>query len=172
MLLTLTFKEAFTLFGGTTLVSLILTGLWNFIFNSRRRRVKERLERSLELDKKFEETNKRINQCCEGLQAILRQDLANKMLVCISRGYKTQYEAKDIQDALDRYEPLGPNNYIDNLESEWKQLPTKALDEVTTYHQDKARDRAEIKVAMLDILRDYDLLDRNNKRKDSHRDEK
>jgi len=104
--------------GGSTLMSLVVTLIFNSIVNSSKRRKKEREE----LINELKETDKELK---EGMQALLRDRLYELYGKCIRKRYATIEERNNFLNMYTRYHNLGQNGVMDNIKEKFLSLPTK-----------------------------------------------
>ena len=114
------------LVGIPTMVTLVLTAVWNRAVTGTRktvaRREKEHIdgirkvvhEETEEIKEDITEVKTEIKLISSGTQASLRNDLLTCYYKCLDKGYKTQDDAENFRDMYNAYHALGGNSFIDN----------------------------------------------------------
>lgn len=119
----------------TTLITLIITFLWNFITNKTKRAINKKKEADKEfltevVNECLDPINKRLDSIEQnnrlikkGLQSELRVELRERYDYWIKKGYAPSTVRADIESVYQSYHNLGENGVMDDLHNKFLALP-------------------------------------------------
>lgn len=125
--------------GGSTIISLIVTLVWNtFKDGTKKVKMKREQERRDEMRKvvrdeterlatRLDEVDKKLDNLQNGTLSSLRNSILFNCNACVYKGYKEPLDEENMESLLESYYRLGGNSYIHNtVEPTFRKLPTKS----------------------------------------------
>lgn len=134
----MTWYQILCLVGVPTLMTLVVTAIWNKCVNGTKKVQERRREEHQEDIRQvvhaesgswagdIQEIKTSIKLIGNGTQAGLRNDIMACYNGCAAKGFKTQDEAENFNDMYNAYHALGGNSFIDSdITPAFKKLPLK-----------------------------------------------
>ena len=77
------------------------------------------------LSEKIDKIDKKLDATAEGTLASLRNDILTLYYKCCEKGYRNDYDYKNIHDMYDAYRDLDGNSFITDVMDRFDKLPVK-----------------------------------------------
>ena len=71
------------------------------------------------------EINNKIDLVSDGTMCTLRNDIKNCYYECLEKGYRNDYDFKNIHELYEAYTNLGGNSFIEDVMARFKEVPPK-----------------------------------------------
>lgn len=154
----------FLSFGGSTLIALIVTLIFNKLKDGTKRAIDKRNEstrqemRSIiqeeneDIKNKLNNLEDKIDTIQNGSQCSLRTQILNSYYECQAKKYKTTEEAENMERLINAYYKLGGNSFVQHtIEPEFRNIPTMSKSEAEEQKR-LARQKSKKQV----LMEDYD----------------
>lgn len=128
----------FLSFGGSTLITLIVTLIFNKFKdgtkkarNRRNEETREEMrniirEETKDIKTQLNSLDDKINTIQDGTQCSLRTSILNSYYDCLYNGYKTTEDAENMEKLLDAYYSLKGNSFVQHtIEPKFREIPIK-----------------------------------------------
>lgn len=101
------------------------------------------------LNKTVKVMESKINLVADGTESSLRNDIKDCFYSCSDKGYRNDYDFKNMHDLYDSYKRLGGNSFIEDIMHRFEALPPKEEYMRRKAEEDKHKKAEQLKLARL-----------------------